>query len=122
MLTGGAPLQVDSLYGTQLTFSTGQTAVGQTSCFTFMWNAYSRITKMAIHQQLEQRINITFLVKLGKNAQKSIKCCNRFMECVQVFREGREDPKDDAMSGRPSTSRGNKTSIVYVLSCSVTAD
>jgi len=27
---------------------------------------------------------------------------------VQRFREGREDPKDDARSGRPSTSSGNK--------------
>jgi hypothetical protein len=33
----------------------------------FLWNASSRIVNMAIHQQLEQRINITFLVKLGKN-------------------------------------------------------
>ena len=27
---------------------------------------------------------------------------------VQRFREGREDPKDDARSGRPSTSSGNE--------------
>ena len=48
-------------------------------------------------------------------APKSIKCSNRFMECalkettvfkwLQRFREGREDPKDYARSGRPSTSR-----------------
>ena len=75
MLTGGAPLQLSSLYRTQLTFSRSQTAVGegQTSCFRFLWNAYSRIVKMEIDQQLEQRINITFLVKLGKNGP----CCIR---------------------------------------------
>ena len=27
---------------------------------------------------------------------------------IQRFREGREDPKDDVRSGRPSTSRGNQ--------------
>ena len=37
MLTGGAPLQLSSLYRTQLTFSRSQTAVGegQTSCISF---------------------------------------------------------------------------------------
>ena len=56
MLNGGAPLQLSSLYRTQLTFSRSQTAVGegQTSCFSFLWNTYSRIVKMEIDQQLEQ--------------------------------------------------------------------
>ena len=68
MLTGGAPLQLSSLYRTQLTFSRSQTTVeGQTSWFSFLWNAYSHIVKMEIDQKLEQRINIKFFVKLGKN-------------------------------------------------------
>ena len=55
MLNGNAPLQLSSFYRTQLTFSRSQTAVGgQTSCFSFLWNAYSRIVKMEIDQQLEQ--------------------------------------------------------------------
>ena len=67
MLSGGASLQLSSLYRTQMTFSRSQTAVGggQTSCFSFLWNAYSRTVKMEIDQKLEQ-INIKFLVKLGK--------------------------------------------------------
>jgi len=63
VLTGDASLQLSSLYRTKLTFSKSQTAVGegQTLCFSFLWNAYSRIVKMEIDQQLEQRINIKFL-------------------------------------------------------------
>ena len=84
MLTGGAPLQLSSLYRTQLNFSRSQAAVGegQISCFSFLWKAYSRIVKMEIDQKLEQRIHITFLVKLGKNGLKIHQCCNRFMESV----------------------------------------
>jgi len=74
---------------------------------------------MANHQQLEQIINITFLVKLGKNGPEIHHMSQRYYgECalkeitvfkwVKRFREGREDLKDDARSGRPSTSRGNQ--------------
>ena len=121
MLTGGTPLQLSSLYRTQLTFSRSQTAVGegQTSCFSFLWNAYSRIVKMEIDQQLEQRINIKFLVKLCKNGPEIHQMLQQvYGECarkertvikwVQRFREGREDLKDDARSGRPCTSSGNE--------------
>jgi len=120
MLTGGTPLQLSSLYRTQLTFSRSQTAVGgQTSCFSFLWNVYSRIVKMEIDQQLEQRINIKFLVKLGKNGPEIHQMLQQvYGECaleertvfrwVQRFREGREDPKDDARSGRSCASSGNE--------------
>ena len=121
MLTGGLPLQLSSLYRTQLTFSRSQTAVGegQTSCFSFLWNVYSCIVKMEIDQKLEQPININFLVKLGKNGPEIHQMLQQvYGECalkertvfkwVQRFREGREDPKDDARSGRPSTSSGNE--------------
>jgi len=74
---------------------------------------------MAIHQQLEQRINSTFLVKLGKNGPEIHQMLQQvYGECalkeitvfkwIQRFREGREDPKDDASSRHPSTSRGNE--------------
>jgi len=74
---------------------------------------------MEIDQQLKQRINITFLVKLGKNGPKSHQMLQQVygeyalkertvFKWVQRFREGREDPKDDASSGRPSTSSGNE--------------
>ena len=117
MLTGGTPLQLSPLYRTQLTFSRSQTAVGegQTSCFTFLWNVYSRIVKMEIDQKLEQQINIKFLVKLGKNGPEIHQMLQQvYGECalkertvfkwVQHFRKGRENPKDDARSGRPYTS------------------
>jgi len=73
---------------------------------------------MEIDQQLEQRINIKFLVKMGKNSPEIHQMMQqvygeyglkeRTVKCVQHFREGREDPKEDARSGRPSTSSGNE--------------
>ena len=74
---------------------------------------------MEIDQKLEQQINIKFLVKLGKNGPKIHQMLQQvYGECalkertvfkwVQRFWEGREDPKDDARSGRPSTSSSNE--------------
>jgi len=74
---------------------------------------------MEIDQKLEQRINIKFLVKLGKNGPENHQMLQQvYGECavkertvfkwVRRFREGREDPKDDVRSGRPSTSSGNE--------------
>jgi len=50
-------------------FSKSPTALGegQTSWVSFLWNPFSSIVKMEIDQQLEQQINIMFLVKPGKN-------------------------------------------------------
>jgi len=74
---------------------------------------------MEIDQQLEQWINIKFLVKLGKNGPKIHQMLQQVFgeyalnektvfKWVQHFREGRENPKDDARSGRPSTKSGNE--------------
>jgi len=74
---------------------------------------------MEIDQKLEQQINIKFLVKLGKNGPKIHQMLQQvYGECalkertvfkwVQRFWEGREDPKDDARSGRPSISSSNE--------------
>ena len=74
---------------------------------------------MEIDQQLEQRINIKFLVKPGKNGSEIHQMLQQVygedalkgrtvFKWVQRFREGREDPKDDSRSGRPSTSSGNE--------------
>jgi hypothetical protein len=76
---------------------------------------------MATDQQLEQRINVKFLVKLGKNGSRIHQMLQQVygedalnlkertvFKWVQLFREGREVPKDDARSGRPSTSIGNE--------------
>ena len=74
---------------------------------------------MEIDQQLEQWINIKFLVKLGKNGPKIHQMLQQVygedglkertvFKWVQHFREGHEDPKDDARSGRPYTSSGNE--------------
>ena len=74
---------------------------------------------MEIDQRLEQRINIKFLVKLDKNGPKIHQMLQQVYgeyalkertvcKWVQRFREGHEDPKDDARSGSPSTSSGNE--------------
>ena len=73
---------------------------------------------MEINQQLEQRINIKFLVKLGKKGPEIHQMLQQVygeygLKERTVFKwvgfwEGREDPKDDARSGRPSTSSGNE--------------
>ncbi|XP_018565941.1 putative uncharacterized protein FLJ37770 [Anoplophora glabripennis] len=63
----------------------------------------------------EQRINIKFLAKLGKNGREIFECLKQAYgdnslkeptvnKWLKRFREGREDPKDDIRSGRPSTS------------------
>jgi len=74
---------------------------------------------MEIDQQLEQQINIKFLVKLGKNDPEIHQMLQQIygedalqertvLKQIQHFWEGCEDPKDDASSGRPSTSSGNE--------------
>ena len=88
---------------------------------------------MEIDQQLEQRINIKFLVKLGKNGPEIHQMLQQVygeddlkertvFKWVQRFREGREDPKDDSRSNAPPPQVVMKTSIVCILWCSVTAD
>ncbi|KAG5337990.1 MOS1T transposase, partial [Acromyrmex heyeri] len=63
----------------------------------------------------EQRINIKFLAKLGKNGREIFECLKQVYgdnslkeptvnKWLKRFREGREDVKDDQRSGRPSTS------------------
>jgi len=67
----------------------------------------------------EQRVVIKFCVKAGKSAVERIELINKAygsaaMSCAIVyrryacFRDGREDVKDDARSGRPSTARIDK--------------
>ena len=74
---------------------------------------------MGIDQRLEQRVKIKFLVKLGqewiRNSSNGAtglwRGYPKGKNCFQVgtaFWEGHEDPKDDARSGRPSTSSGNE--------------
>jgi len=74
---------------------------------------------MEIDQRLEQWINIKFLVKLGKNGPEIHQMLQQVygeyalkertvFKWVHHFWEGREDPKDDARTGCPSTSSGNE--------------
>jgi len=74
---------------------------------------------MEIDQQLEQWINIKFLVKLGTNGPEIHQMLQQVygedalkertvFKWVQRFWEGCEDPKEDARSGRPSTSSDNE--------------
>lgn len=70
---------------------------------------------MEIDQFTEQRINIKFLVKLGKNYQEIAEMLRvvygdnamkktAIFKWIKRFKEGREDATDDARIGRPSTS------------------
>ena len=65
---------------------------------------------------IEQRVNLKFLVKLGKTASESYALLHqvygeltmsrtRTFEWHKQFKEGREDCEDDPRSGRPLTSR-----------------
>ena len=65
---------------------------------------------------IEQRINLKFLVRLGKTPTKALKLLQevngddtmsrtRPFEWHRRFKEGREEVEDDHRSGRPSTSR-----------------
>ena len=121
MWTGGAPLQLSSLNRTQLMFSRSPTALGegQTLCVSFLWNPFSSTVKMEIDQQLEQWINIKFLVKLGKNGPKIHQMLQQVFgeyalnektvfKWVQRFREGRENPQGWCTVRTPSTKSGNE--------------
>lgn len=65
---------------------------------------------------IEQRVNVKFLVKLGKSATETYsllqqvyreECMSRtrVFEWHKRFKEGREDIEDDPRPGRPSTSK-----------------
>ena len=65
---------------------------------------------------IEQRINLKFLVRLGKTPTEALKLLQevygndtmsrtRLFEWHRRFKEGREVVEDDHRSGRPSTSR-----------------
>jgi transposase len=83
-------------------------------------NPFSTIVEMEINQQLEQRINIKFLVTLGKSGPEICQMLQQaygedalkrstVFKWVQRYREGRKDPMDNR-SGRPSTL-GNDENI-----------
>ena len=68
---------------------------------------------------IEQRINLKFLVQLGKTPTETFNLLQevygdatmsrtRIFEWHKRFREGREDVEDDPRSGRPTTSRTNE--------------
>ena len=68
---------------------------------------------------IEQRINLKFLVRLGKTPTETFNLLQevygdammsrtRIFEWHKRFREGREDVEDDPRSGRPTTSRTNE--------------
>ena len=68
---------------------------------------------------VEQRINLKFLVRLGKTPTEALKLLQevygddtmsrtRLFEWHRRFKEGREEVEDDHRNERPSTSRTNK--------------
>jgi len=79
----------------------------------------------------DQRVANKFCVKTGKSAVETIKLINKAhgsaaMSCADVywwyarFRDRREDLKDDARSGRPSTARTDEN--VESVHCLLTED
>ena len=68
---------------------------------------------------VEQRINLKFLVRLGKTPTEALQLLQkvygdntmsrtRLFEWLRRFKEGREEMEDDHRSGRPSTSRSDE--------------
>ena len=68
---------------------------------------------------VEQRINLKFLVRLGKTPTEALKLLQelygdgtmsrtRLFEWYGMFKEGREEVEDDHRSGRLFTSRTNE--------------
>ena len=77
-------------------------------------NGYLNLTRQAM--TTEQRINLKFLVRLGKTPSDTLEMLqevygdetmshSRVFEWHKRFKEGREDVEDDSKSGRLSTSR-----------------
>ena len=69
---------------------------------------------------------IKFCVKAGKSAVETIELINKaygsnamsranVCRCYVRFRDGREDVKDDARSGRPSTARTDEKWNLFVV-------
>ena len=69
-------------------------------------------------KNLEQRISITFCVKIGKSASETLALLtvaygehamkkSSVFECHRRFKEGREDAQDDPRSGQPKAQRTN---------------
>jgi len=81
-------------------------------CLRVFWCAAARMTEL----ELEQRMNIKFLVKLGKSGNEiramlvqvygddAMKKTAVYKQ-VRHFSEGRESVTDEERSGRPATSR-----------------
>ena len=88
---------------------------------------------MDIDQQLEQRINIKFLVKLGKNDPKIHQMLQQvygevalkermFSSGSSVFGKAVKTPRMMQGQDVPPPQVVMKTSVVCVLSCSVTVN
>ena len=76
------------------------------------WLFFSLVQRMSV----EQRIDLKFLVRLGKTPTQALKLLQeiygddtmsrtRLFEWHRRFKEGREEVEGDHRSGRPSTSR-----------------
>ncbi len=80
---------------------------------------------METNVAIEQRTNVKFLIKLGKDAQmtetmlkqvqgQSAMKSSTVRKSVKHFRDGRESCKDDPCESRPSTARTDEN-VVHVL-------
>jgi hypothetical protein len=93
----------------------------------------STIVELEIDQQLEQRINIKFLVKLGKSGPETCQMLhqaygedalkrNTVFKWVQRYREDRKVPRTTKGQGALPLCVAMKTSIECTLSCRWTSD
>jgi transposase len=80
---------------------------------------FSTIVEMEVDQQLEQWINIKFLVKLGKSGPEICQMLQQaygedalkrstVFKWLHRYREGRKDPTDNKRLRHPSTSHSDE--------------
>ena len=85
-----------------------------------------KIFCLVISVMEEQRVAIKFCVKAGKSAVGTIELINKAYGSYAMsraivyrwyarFRDGREDVKDDARSGHPSTARTDENVDLFVV-------
>jgi hypothetical protein len=116
-----------------LTFSRSPTALARdcSECVSHC-DPFSTIIELEINQELEQQINIKFLVKLGKSGPEICQLLQQaygedalkrstVFKWVQRYREGRKVPWTTESQGALPLHAAMKTPIECTLSCLVAA-
>ena len=93
-------------------------------CLRVFWYAAARMSEL----ELEQQMNIKYLVKLGKSGNKIREILAQVYgdnamkktavyKWVKRFSEGRESVTDEERSGRPATSRTEENIAKFIKLC-----